>query len=122
MNPPPLRLRCRSSTARCPLFNSGTSSGTSSFCRYAELLKTEGVKLEFTADGLDALAEIAYEVNQTTQNIGARRLHTVLERVVEDISFQGPDLPKKRVVIDAKYVRGQLAEILRKEDLSKFIL
>jgi ATP-dependent HslUV protease ATP-binding subunit HslU len=90
--------------------------------QYAELLATEGVKLEFTPDGIEALADIAFEVNRTTQNIGARRLHTILERVVEDISFEGPDLDKKRVRIDGAYVRGRLAEILQKEDLSKFIL
>jgi ATP-dependent HslUV protease ATP-binding subunit HslU len=90
--------------------------------QYAELLATEGVKLEFTPDGIEALADIAFEVNSTTQNIGARRLHTILERVVEAISFEGPDLSNKRVRIDGAYVRGQLAEILKQEDLSKFIL
>jgi ATP-dependent HslUV protease ATP-binding subunit HslU len=90
--------------------------------QYAELLATEGVALEFAPDGLEALADIAFEVNRTAQNIGARRLHTILERVVEDVSFDGPDLADKRVVIDANYVRGRLMEILQKEDLSKFIL
>jgi ATP-dependent HslUV protease ATP-binding subunit HslU len=90
--------------------------------QYAELLATEGVTLEFTPDGIEALADIAFEVNRTTQNIGARRLHTILERVVEVISFDGPDLPEKRVRIDARYVRGQLAEIMEKEDLTRFIL
>jgi ATP-dependent HslUV protease ATP-binding subunit HslU len=90
--------------------------------QYAELLATEGVTLEFTADGIEAVADIAFEVNRTTQNIGARRLHTILERVVEEISYEGPDLPEKRVVIDSKKVRGQLDDILQKEDLSKFIL
>ena len=90
--------------------------------QYAELLATEGIKLEFTRDGIEALADIAFEVNRTTQNIGARRLHTILERVVEDVSFEGPDLNKKRVRIDGAYVRGRLTEILQKEDLSKFIL
>jgi ATP-dependent HslUV protease ATP-binding subunit HslU len=90
--------------------------------QYAELLATEGLTLEFTPDGIEALADIAFEVNRTTQNIGARRLHTVLERVVEDISFEGPDLPDKRVRIDGAYVRGRLSAIMEKEDLSKFIL
>jgi ATP-dependent HslUV protease ATP-binding subunit HslU len=90
--------------------------------QYAELLETEGVHLEFTPDGVEALADIAYEVNRTAQNIGARRLHTIMEKVVEDVSFEGPDLPDKQVVIDAGYVRGRLMEILKKEDLSKFIL
>ncbi len=90
--------------------------------QYVELLQTEGIALEFTNDGVEALADIAFEVNRTTQNIGARRLHTILERVVEEISYQGPDLESKRVVIDGPYVRGQLDAILQKEDLSKFIL
>jgi ATP-dependent HslUV protease ATP-binding subunit HslU len=86
------------------------------------LLATEGVSLEFTPDGVEALADIAFEVNRTTQNIGARRLQTVLERVVEEVSFDGPDRTDKRLRIDGPYVRGRLAEILEKEDLSKFIL
>lgn len=90
--------------------------------QYAELLATEGVTLTFEPDGIEAVADIAFEVNRTAQNIGARRLHTILERVVEEISYEGPDLPNKRVVIDAAYVRGRLNEILQKEDLSKFIL
>ncbi len=90
--------------------------------QYAELLRTEGVQLSFTPDGIEALADIAFEVNRITQNIGARRLHTILERVVEEISYEGPDLPDKNVTIDAAYVRGRLKEIMEKEDLSKFIL
>ncbi|MCI0643192.1 MAG: ATP-dependent protease ATPase subunit HslU [Gemmataceae bacterium] len=90
--------------------------------QYAELLATEGVSLEYTPDGIEALADIAFEVNRTTQNIGARRLHTILERVVEKVSFEGPDLPKKNVTINGAYVRGQLQEIIEKEDLSRFIL
>ena len=90
--------------------------------QYAELLKVEGVTLDFTPDGIEALAEIAFEVNRTTQNIGARRLHTILERVVEEVSFAGSDLPDKHVTIDGGYVRGRLKEVLEREDLSKFIL
>jgi ATP-dependent HslUV protease ATP-binding subunit HslU len=90
--------------------------------QYAELLATEGVTLEFTRDGIEAVADIAFEVNRTTQNIGARRLHTILERVVEQVSFEAPDLSSKRVRIDSDYVRGRLDAILKKEDLSKFIL
>jgi ATP-dependent HslUV protease ATP-binding subunit HslU len=90
--------------------------------QYTALLETEGVQLEFSKDGIEELAETAFRVNQETQNIGARRLHTILERVVEDISFQAPDIPQKRVVIDRAYVDGRLAEILKKEDLSRFIL
>jgi ATP-dependent HslUV protease ATP-binding subunit HslU len=90
--------------------------------QYAALLDTEGIRLEFTPDGIEALADIAFDVNRTTQNIGARRLHTVLERVVEAISFDGPDLPDKRVIIDGAYVRQRLTDVLEKQDLSKFIL
>jgi ATP-dependent HslUV protease ATP-binding subunit HslU len=90
--------------------------------QYAELLRTEGVELEFTRDGIEAVADIAFEVNRTAQNIGARRLHTVLEKVVEEVSYEGPDLGEKRVVIDGKYVRDRLGSILQREDLSKFIL
>jgi ATP-dependent HslUV protease ATP-binding subunit HslU len=90
--------------------------------QYSELLATEGVTLEFTNDGIEALAEIAFEVNRTTQNIGARRLHTVLERVVEEVSFEAPELPEKHVRIDGSAVRTRLNAILAREDLSKFIL
>ncbi len=90
--------------------------------QYAGLLATEGVTLEFTPDGIEAVADIAYEVNRTAQNIGARRLHTILERVVEEVSYDGPDRPDKHVQIDGAYVRGRLHDVLQKEDLSKFIL
>jgi ATP-dependent HslUV protease ATP-binding subunit HslU len=90
--------------------------------QYAELLKTEGVDLEFTKDGIEAVADIAFEVNRTHQNIGARRLHTILEKVVEEVSFDGPDLSRKRVVIDGAFVRDKLGPIIEREDLGKFIL
>ena len=90
--------------------------------QYAELLATEGVTLEFSPDGIEAVADIAFEVNRTMQNIGARRLHTILERVVEEVSYEGPDMPQKRVVIDGAYVRDRIGAILQREDLSKFIL
>ncbi len=90
--------------------------------QYAELLKTEGVELEFTRDGVEALADTAFEVNRSAQNIGARRLHTILEKVVEEVSFDGPDLTEKRVVVDAGYVNARLGPIVQREDLSKFIL
>jgi ATP-dependent HslUV protease ATP-binding subunit HslU len=90
--------------------------------QYAELLATEGVTVTFTPDGTEALADIAYEVNRSTQNIGARRLHTILERVVEEISFAAPDLEKKEVRVDAQYVRDRLSDVLKSEDLSKYIL
>lgn len=90
--------------------------------QYIELLKTEGVLMKFTDDAIETIAEIAEEVNERTENIGARRLHTVLEKVVEEISFYAPDLKGKEIVIDAKCVRDRLAEILKTEDLSKYIL
>lgn len=90
--------------------------------QYAELLGTEGVNLSFTADGISTLADIAHEVNRTTQNIGARRLHTILERVVEEICYEAPELESKKVVVDSAYVRSRLDDILQKEDLSRFIL
>jgi len=99
-----------------------TEPASSMTKQYYELLATEGVKLKFLKDGVEAVADIAYQVNQTTQNIGARRLHTILERLLEDVSFEAPDMGKKTVKIDAAYVRDKLDEITKDEDLSKFIL
>ena len=90
--------------------------------QYAELLRTEGIDLSFTQDGTEALADVAFELNRTTQNIGARRLHTILERVVEDISFEGPDLVEKKVLVDGAIVREKIGAIIKKDDLSKYIL
>ncbi|TWT62292.1 ATP-dependent protease ATPase subunit HslU [Rubinisphaera italica] len=90
--------------------------------QYQQLLAIDGVTLTYTQDGIDALADMAYQVNQSTQNIGARRLHTMLERLLEDVSFQAPNDDLKEVVIDAVYVKKQLSEIASDEDLSKFIL
>jgi len=86
------------------------------------LLAAEGINLKFEPAAIHAMAEIAYQINQTMQNIGARRLYTIVEKVMEQISFDGPDLSGQKVVIDEKYVRDRLAEIARDEDLSKFIL
>ena len=90
--------------------------------QYVELLKTEGVTLVFTADAVEAVAEIAMRVNASTENIGARRLYTIMEKMLEDISFDAPDLPGKEITIDAGYVHGRLAEIMRDQDLSRYIL
>ncbi len=90
--------------------------------QYQDLLGTDGVKLKFTKDAVEVLADIAHQVNQSTQNIGARRLHTILERLLEDISFEAPDVKKKSLSIDGDYVRKKLQEIMQNEDLSKFIL
>jgi ATP-dependent HslUV protease ATP-binding subunit HslU len=90
--------------------------------QYQELLKTEGVELAFEDDAVDALATYAYQVNQTTQNIGARRLYTIMERMLEELSFEAPDVKMGRVVINAHYVQERLEEVTQDEDLSKFIL
>jgi ATP-dependent HslUV protease ATP-binding subunit HslU len=90
--------------------------------QYAALLATEGVELEFAPDAIEELASFAYQVNQTTQNIGARRLYTIMERLLEELSFEAPDMKQGRVVINAAYVRDRLAELAEDEDLSKFIL
>jgi len=90
--------------------------------QYQALLGTEGLSLEFTSDSIDAMADIAYSVNRSTQNIGARRLHTILERVVEEISFDASDRQDKAVTIDAAYVRSRLDPLTKDEDLSRFIL
>ena len=87
-----------------------------------ELLKTEGMSVAFTDDAVDAMAQIAYDVNRRTQNIGARRLYTIMERVFESISFDAPDLADKSIQIDARYVNERLVEVMEDEDLSKFIL
>jgi ATP-dependent HslUV protease ATP-binding subunit HslU len=90
--------------------------------QYAALLETEGVTLEFTDDAIDTLADFAYRVNQTTQNIGARRLYTILERLVEDLSFEAPDMHMGDVKITAEYVKERLKEVAEDEDLSRYIL
>lgn len=87
-----------------------------------ELLKTEGVDIEFTEDGIQRLAEIAYHVNENTENIGARRLHTVMERLLEDISFEAPTMPGARIVVNAAMVEERLGELAVDQDLSQYIL
>jgi len=90
--------------------------------QYEALLQTEGVEVVFEDDAVEAMAEFAFQVNQTTQNIGARRLYTIMERVLEELSFEAPDMKRGRVPINAAYVRQRLSDIARDEDLSKFIL
>jgi ATP-dependent HslUV protease ATP-binding subunit HslU len=90
--------------------------------QYTELLATEGVHVKFSEDSLEEIARIAYTVNERTENIGARRLHTIVEKVLEDISFDAPDRVKGEVVIDREYVRGKLANIVEDTDLSRYIL
>jgi len=90
--------------------------------QYIALLDTEGIKLTLTDDALEAVAHYAARVNETAENIGARRLHTIMEKLLEEISFEGPDLKKKNVKVDAEYVRKQLADIVKDQDLSRYIL
>jgi ATP-dependent HslUV protease ATP-binding subunit HslU len=90
--------------------------------QYQALLDTEGIKLVFTDDALEEVARFAARVNESTENIGARRLHTIMEKLLETVSFEGPDLKKKALKIDADYVRKQLADIVKDQDLSRYIL
>ena len=90
--------------------------------QYTALMDTEGIRLKFSNDAISEIAAVASQVNEDTENIGARRLHTIMERVLEEISFEGPDLKKKTVNIDAAYVKERLAEISRDQDLSRYIL
>ena len=90
--------------------------------QYAALLETEGLKLNFTEDAVAAVARFATSVNEQTENIGARRLHTILEKVLDEISFEAPDLKKKNVKIDSAYVNKQLVDIVKNQDLSRYIL
>jgi len=90
--------------------------------QYRALLGTEGIELEFSDDGIAAIAEAATRVNEQTENIGARRLHTIMERLLDEVSFAGSELPDKRVVVDREYVSERLEEITHDTDLSRFIL
>jgi ATP-dependent HslUV protease ATP-binding subunit HslU len=90
--------------------------------QYVELLRTERVTLRFLPEAIEAIAQIAMQVNTSTENIGARRLYTVMERLLEDISFEAPDMPGKELTIDAEYVRQRLQDVTRDQDLSRYIL
>ncbi len=90
--------------------------------QYIALLDTEGLKLEFTSEALAEVANFAFRVNEGTENIGARRLHTIMERVLDEISFEAPDMKEKNVTIDADYVRKTLTDIVKDQDLSRYIL
>ena len=90
--------------------------------QYRELLATEGVRLKFMKSGIQEIAHFASIVNENTENIGARRLHTIMEALLEDISFDAPNLQKKHITIDAQYVKNQLAGIVEDQDLSRYIL
>jgi ATP-dependent HslUV protease ATP-binding subunit HslU len=90
--------------------------------QYVEMMATEGIKLFFTDDAIAAIAEVATQVNEKTENIGARRLYTIMETLLDDISFDAPDLQEKDITIDAEYVDEKLDEIVEDEDLSRYIL
>jgi ATP-dependent HslUV protease ATP-binding subunit HslU len=90
--------------------------------QYRALLATEGVDVKITADAIDEIAQTAEEVNREAEDIGARRLHTIMEKVLEEISFQAPDSNLKKVVVDRAYVRNSLQDIVKNADLRRFIL
>jgi ATP-dependent HslUV protease ATP-binding subunit HslU len=90
--------------------------------QYTALLGTEGISLEFTPDAIESIADFAYSVNKSTEDIGARRLHTVMEKLLDEISFEGSDLTEKNQVINQEYVKKMLASIVQNEDLSRYIL
>jgi len=90
--------------------------------QYVALMDTEGIKLTLTDDALEEVATFAAQVNESSENIGARRLHTIMEKMLEEISFEGPDMRKKTIKVDAAYVRKQLADIVKDQDLSRYIL
>jgi ATP-dependent HslUV protease ATP-binding subunit HslU len=90
--------------------------------QYVALMDTEGLKLTFSDDGIATIARFATQVNEQTENIGARRLHTIMEKLLEEISFEAPDMKRKAMKIDTAYVSKQLAEIVKNQDLSRYIL
>ncbi|VAX12922.1 ATP-dependent hsl protease ATP-binding subunit HslU, partial [hydrothermal vent metagenome] len=90
--------------------------------QYSALMQTEEVSIEFTEDGVKRMADIAWQVNEKTENIGARRLHTIIERLLEDISFRAPDMSGESIKINAEYVNKNLGELAKDEDLSRYIL
>ena len=90
--------------------------------QYTALLETEGLRLEFTRDALDAVASFAFKVNESTENIGARRLHTIMERLLDEVSFNAPEMKEKTFTVDAPYVQKMLSDIVKDQDLSRYIL
>jgi len=90
--------------------------------QYSALLGTESVNLEFALEGIEEIARIAAQANERAENIGARRLYTVIERLLEDLSFDAPDRPQEKVLVDGAYVREKLADVTSDEDLSRYIL
>lgn len=117
----PIRVELKALTAED--FQRILSEPDASLCvQYRELLKTEGVNVEFQKEGIDRISELAYQVNESTENIGARRLHTLMERLLEDLSYEAPDMDGQTISIDAQYVNDKLAALATDEDLSRFIL
>ncbi len=90
--------------------------------QYVELLNTENIELVFTDDSIQEIAETAQNVNESTENIGARRLYTIMEKMLDDISFEAPDMTEEKIIIDAKYVKDKIADIVKNRDLSRYIL
>jgi ATP-dependent HslUV protease ATP-binding subunit HslU len=90
--------------------------------QYTEMMATEGLKLSFTEEAIASIAEVAALVNERTENIGARRLYTIMEKLLDDISFDAPDIKKKEVKIDAQDVEEKLNDIIEDQDLSRYIL
>jgi ATP-dependent HslUV protease ATP-binding subunit HslU len=99
-----------------------TETEASLIKQYRALMATEGVDLDFSADAIDAVARIAVEINSSIENIGARRLQTVMERILDEISFTAPDRAGDKVVVDAAYVEAHVGDLARNADLSRFIL
>jgi len=99
-----------------------TETEASLIKQYVALLATEGVTLEFTPDAIDSIADVAVAVNASVENIGARRLHTVMERVLDEISFEAPDRGGSRITVDAAYVHQHIGDLAKNADLSRFIL
>jgi ATP-dependent HslUV protease ATP-binding subunit HslU len=99
-----------------------TEPDASLTAQYKALMGTEGVQVSFTADGVQRIAEIAFHVNERTENIGARRLHTVMERLLETVSYEAVDQSGKTIAVDSKYVDDHLGNLVKDEDLSRYIL
>ncbi|WP_158367782.1 HslU--HslV peptidase ATPase subunit [Candidatus Williamhamiltonella defendens] len=117
----PIRVELKSLTSK-DFERILTEPSASLTYQYKSLMKTEGIKIEFTKDGITSIADAAGQVNENTENIGARRLHTILERVMEDISYDADKIKKKSITIDSKYVDTHLSKLINNEDLSRFIL
>jgi len=117
----PIRVELRSLTME-DFVRILTEPKSSLVKQYTALLETEGVKLEFTPEALDEIAHFAFRVNESTENIGARRLHTIMERVLDELSFDAPEKKGQSVTVDADYVRKMLTDIVKDQDLSRYIL